>query len=140
MERRAILHLFYAAKENRQLLRECFNLLQAMSRSERLVKYLPHGFSLCVVNHRAEAGGVAERVAMVLVDYITTAKRPTIQDAERYVMDEYEELVSMHPLDNVNVKFKWSVIAKLQVPPYTEKYIFGVYQGSRLLASITELM
>ena len=111
-----------------------------MSKSERLVKYFDSGFSLCVVNHRADVGGVAEIVAKKLVDYMTSAKNPTIQDAERVVMDEYEELVSMHRLDNVDVKFKWSVISKMQTPPYTEKYIFGIYQGSRLLASITELM
>lgn len=110
-----------------------------MSKSERLVKFIPPNLSLCVVNHRAEVGGVAEILARKMVDFVTSTKNPTIREIERVVMDEYEELEAMHLLDNINVKFKWSVVSKLQVPPYTEMYIFGIYQGSKLLASVNEL-
>lgn len=109
-----------------------------MPKSPRLIKHLDTGFTLCVVEHDVERNSVAEAVARKLVEFVMSKDRYTMYDIEAVVMDEYEELKAMHRLEDVDVKFKWGVVYKMQKPPYTEKRVLAIMQGMRVLVSIKE--
>lgn len=109
-----------------------------MPAPKRLKTTFASGFSLSIGQFSTHLNRPAEVIAGEVVRYMFSHKNHSMKEVERFAMDLYEEQLAMHKGHFFDIKFRWAVTSKQQVPPFAETYIFGIYMGRGLLVSVAE--